>query len=48
MPGRNGLVRAADGAEQVLPPKTTLRLRRGDSLIVETPGGGGYGPPDDR
>ncbi|MFP4150227.1 MAG: hydantoinase B/oxoprolinase family protein [Nitriliruptoraceae bacterium] len=32
----------------MLPPKTTLRLRRGDRLIVETPGGGGYGPPDDR
>ncbi|MFP4311746.1 MAG: hydantoinase B/oxoprolinase family protein [Nitriliruptoraceae bacterium] len=48
LPGRNHLVRAADGAdgaEQELPSKTTLRLRRGDRLIVETPGGGGYGTP---
>jgi N-methylhydantoinase B len=44
--GRNAVVRAADGPdadEQPLPPKTTLRLQRGDRLIVETPGGGGYG-----
>lgn len=44
--GRNAVTRAADGPdadEQPLPPKTTLRLRRGDRLIVETPGGGGYG-----
>src|SRR5690606_15927324 len=37
-PGRNLLVR--DGEETVLPAKTTLRLRRGDRLVVETPGGG--------
>ena len=44
-PGRNALVR--DGVETELPPKTTLRLRRGDRLVVETPGGGGWGVPDD-
>jgi hypothetical protein len=40
-PGRNALVR--DGEEQDLPAKVTLRLHRGDRLVVETPGGGGYG-----
>jgi N-methylhydantoinase B len=45
-PGRNALRRAdGGGAEELLPAKTTVRLRRGDRLIVETPGGGGYGPP---
>ena len=43
-PGRNLLVR--DGEEVELPAKTTLRLRRGDRLVVETPGGGGWGRPD--
>ncbi len=42
-PGRNTLVR--DGTETELPGKTTLRLRRGDRLVVETPGGGGWGAP---
>ena len=40
-PGRNALVR--DGEEVELPAKTTLRLQRGDRLVVETPGGGGWG-----
>ncbi|TVR20249.1 MAG: hydantoinase B/oxoprolinase family protein, partial [Nitriliruptor sp.] len=35
---------AAEAAEEELPPKTTVRLTAGDRLIVETPGGGGYGP----
>jgi N-methylhydantoinase B len=43
-PGRNALVR--DGVEEPLAAKTTLRLRRGDRLVVETPGGGGYGDGD--
>lgn len=43
-PGRNALVR--DGEEVELPAKTTLRLRRGDRLVVETPGGGGWGRAD--
>jgi N-methylhydantoinase B len=42
--GRNALVR--DGIEQPLPAKVTLRLHRGDQLVVETPGGGGFGPAD--
>lgn len=43
-PGRNAIVR--DGVEEELPPKVTRRLRPGDRLVVETPGGGGYGPAE--
>ncbi len=38
-------VRRADGREEILPPKHTMRLRRGDILIMRTPGGAGYGDP---
>ncbi len=41
--GRNTLIR--DGQAEVLPGKIELRLRPGDRLRVETPGGGGYGQP---
>jgi N-methylhydantoinase B len=41
-PGRNVLSRAS-GAREDLPAKAQGRLERGDSLRVETPGGGGYG-----
>jgi N-methylhydantoinase B len=40
--GRNAVVRAG-GSEEPLPGKVTVRLARGDRLVVETPGGGGYG-----
>jgi N-methylhydantoinase B len=40
LPGRNLL----DGAE--LPSKATGRLRTGQRLRIETPGGGGHGAPD--
>jgi N-methylhydantoinase B len=43
-PGNNALIR--DGEERRLPAKVTVRLRRGDRLVVETPGGGGYGAAD--
>jgi N-methylhydantoinase B len=33
------------GDPQVLPAKTTGRLRAGERLRIETPGGGGYGVP---
>ena len=42
--GRNTLIR--DGREEVLPGKVELQLRAGDRLRIETPGGGGYGPPE--
>jgi len=42
-PGRNRIRRAAAFEPEELPGCTTLRLRAGDSLWIETPGGGGYG-----
>ncbi len=44
-PGRNTLT--LDGQEQVLPGKTTLSCPAGALLTVESPGGGGWGRPDD-
>jgi N-methylhydantoinase B len=42
--GRNSLLR---GDKQIsLPSKTTMGLRRDDVIVVETPGGGGWGTPD--
>jgi N-methylhydantoinase B len=41
--GRNALVRA--GREEELPDKCTVEVERGDVVIVETPGGGGWGEP---
>ncbi len=41
-PGRNRL-RHADGREEELPSKFSGRCEAGSVLIVETPGGGGYG-----
>ena len=41
-PGRNVLTRAGEG-ESALPSKTTLRVRPGDRLTIETPGGGAWG-----
>jgi N-methylhydantoinase B/oxoprolinase/acetone carboxylase alpha subunit len=43
--GRNVLIR--DGAERELPGKIEIRLRPGDRLRIETPGGGGYGKVPD-
>lgn len=40
-PFRVTLIR--DGEERELPGKANLRLRHGDEVRVETPGGGGYG-----
>jgi N-methylhydantoinase B len=43
-PGQNILVDAS-GARQVLPSKFTRRFFPGDRLLIETPGGGGWGSP---
>ncbi|MBT3284390.1 hydantoinase B/oxoprolinase family protein [Candidatus Bathyarchaeota archaeon] len=37
-----------DGTETKLPSKVTVELYRDDTLIIRTPGGGGYGDPRDR
>ncbi len=38
----------ADGSEEVIRSKIVCNMGVGDRLIVETPGGGGYGPKADR
>ncbi len=43
--GRDVIVR--DGVERSLPMKCTLELRRGDIVRLDTPGGGGWGIPQD-
>ncbi|CAK9830305.1 OPLAH [Anthophora retusa] len=45
--GRNTLQRA-DGRRINLGPKTAVPVYPGDTFILETPGGGGYGPPDQK
>jgi 5-oxoprolinase (ATP-hydrolysing) len=44
--GRNRLVRG-DGSEEILPGSAEVTVAAGDLLVIETPGGGGYGPPGD-
>ncbi len=43
-PGRTVILRE-DGSEEELPGKTSTRLKRGERVRVETPGGGGWGGP---
>ncbi|MFW7341347.1 hydantoinase B/oxoprolinase family protein [Pollutimonas sp. H1-120] len=42
--GRN-YVERVDGSRSVLGPQDSTELEPGDVFVVETPGGGGYGPP---
>jgi N-methylhydantoinase B len=41
-PGRTVIIRQ-DGSEEELPGKTSVRLRAGERIRVESPGGGGWG-----
>ena len=41
-------VRRAGGGEDVIPSKMVTTLRKGDRLVIETAGGGGYGDPYER
>jgi 5-oxoprolinase (ATP-hydrolysing) len=41
-PGRN-LLRRRDGSERELPGHVSFEVEAGDQLVIETPGGGGYG-----
>ena len=41
-PGEN-LLRRADGSIERLPSACTVQARRGDAIIIRTPGGGGFG-----
>lgn len=44
-PGCNTRV-GSDGSEQILPGKQTVDLEKGETLRIETPGGGGWGRAD--
>ncbi len=44
-PGRTLIIRR-DGSVQELPGKTSVRLRSGERVRIETPGGGGWGKPN--
>ena len=39
------ILERADGSTERLPSKCTIPLRRGETLHIRTPGGGGYGDP---
>jgi N-methylhydantoinase B len=41
-------IQRADGREEVIPSKVVTTLRKGDRLLVQTAGGGGYGDPKRR
>lgn len=42
------LIRRADGRVEEIPSKIVTTLRKGDRVVVETAGGGGYGDPRER
>jgi N-methylhydantoinase B len=43
-PGKARVIRA-DGSSQELPGKFNVRLRKGERILIESPGGGGWGNP---
>ncbi len=43
-PGKNYLIR--NGKREELSDKCTFEVKEGDRVIIETPGGGGFGKPD--
>ncbi|MFI5117156.1 MAG: hydantoinase B/oxoprolinase family protein [Terriglobales bacterium] len=45
-PGRTEIIRA-DGSTELMPSKGSTRLRRGERVRIETPGGGGWGPAEE-
>lgn len=46
-PGKKGvnILKKAVGSTEVLGHRAVLEVCPGDAIIIETPGGGGYGPP---
>ena len=42
-PGRNILIRKGESEEHILSSLAQILVNHGDRLIIETPGGGGYG-----
>lgn len=47
LPGSAGRIRVT-GRNEDIPGKCELRVEPGERLIFDTPGGGGYGPPEKR
>ena len=45
-PGRNSVLRT-DGSVEVLLGADRTEMNAGDVFVIETPGGGGWGPPED-
>ena len=41
-------VERADGTRDALTGTDSAELAPGDVFVIETPGGGGYGPPGER
>jgi 5-oxoprolinase (ATP-hydrolysing) len=39
-------IRKADGRTKTLGHREVLRVNQNDVIIIETPGGGGYGKPE--
>ncbi len=46
--GAHARIVHGDGSEEELPTKVCTRLETGDTLCIETPGGGGWGDPAQR
>jgi N-methylhydantoinase B len=44
-PGRTLIIRR-DGSEETIPGKSSVRLRSGERVRIESPGGGGWGKPN--
>jgi N-methylhydantoinase B/oxoprolinase/acetone carboxylase alpha subunit len=44
----HSFIRRAGGGEEVIPSKAATTLHKGDRLVIETAGGGGYGDPRGR
>jgi N-methylhydantoinase B len=44
--GRTEIFRA-DGSTELMPGKGSTRLRHGERVRIDTPGGGGWGPPEE-
>jgi 5-oxoprolinase (ATP-hydrolysing) len=46
VPGKNTVVRAS-GETEILGGTAIVQMQAGDLFVIETPGGGGYGSPND-
>ena len=44
----HSVILRANGAEEVIPSKRVTGLRRGDRVVLQTAGGGGFGAPEGR